>query len=92
MCTTSADTITHSQNDEFFLQRCSSILLKLKRAGALLPTSCARITEMGRAHGTPPPVRVRGGAEVSGFGVRERLITLTVHARQERALHVFLPN
>ena len=31
-------------------------------------------------------LRVPGGAEVSGFGIRERLIALTVHARrQDRA-------
>ena len=28
-------------------------------------------------------LRVPGGAEVSGFGIRERLIALTVHARRQ---------
>ena len=58
-------------------------------ASAVVVTVMATAPGRGSSEGASPTasvtalLRVPGGAEVSGFGIRERLIALTVHARRQ---------
>ena len=58
-------------------------------ASAVVVTVMATAPGRGSSEGASPTasvtalLRVPGGTEVSGFGIRERLIALTVHARRQ---------